>query len=247
MCCMMIWHPKDAEPFTRDEFADFHQRNPHGFGAAWVGRDAQLYYVKGMASVDEAYRHYERITEGGGRDALLHWRLRTSGPTGPAQCHPFVATGQVLVMHNGILDWRHTAALSDTQCYVADVIEPELKKHPRRLNSKKWRRRIYRQIGAGNKLALWAAGDARPVIIGEDRGLWYKGRWYSNSYAWTVPMAARPRYVSPTLALAWDADSDQAWGDDAGWLPLPTTWNKQQREYAKQRAAQRAAVKGGKG
>jgi hypothetical protein len=30
---MMIWHPRDAEPFTRIEFADFHWRNPHGFGA----------------------------------------------------------------------------------------------------------------------------------------------------------------------------------------------------------------------
>ena len=35
--CMLIWHPKDAEPFTRAEFADFHRRNPHGWGAAWIG------------------------------------------------------------------------------------------------------------------------------------------------------------------------------------------------------------------
>ena len=80
------------------------------------------------------------------------------------------------------------------------------------------------------------------MIIGEDRGLWWRGRWYSNLYAWTVPAEARPvRYYTPTLT-----DTDQAWGDDAGWLPLPTTWNTKQREYAKARARQRLAMKGGK-
>lgn len=227
--CLLLWHPWDAEPLTKEEFADFHQRNPHGFGMAWVGADNQLRYVKSMATVDQSWAEYEARRADGVTAMLLHWRLRTSGPTNAAQCHPFVAAGDTLVFHNGVLAWRHTAKLSDTQCFIADHLGPDLERR-RNLRNHKWQRRLERKIGSGNKLALWRAGDKLPVLIGEHRGVWYRGRWMSNTYAWTVP-AELKRPVTLKRAYTY---TDGDWWDDDGWLPLLALTNKQ-RAYAELR------------
>lgn len=231
--CMMIWHPPEAEPFTREEFADFHRRNPHGFGIVWTTDDGCLRYDKWMATVEESYATYTELTNQGITAMLLHWRLRTSGPTTQKECHPFVVSRTTLVMHNGVLSHRSTPALSDTQCYIKDILAPDLA-NPRRLHQKKWRSKIYRHIGSGNKLALWQAGQARPHLIGEDRGLWHRGRWYSNTYAWTMPQIP---YVI----------SSDTWDDDdygVGWLPLLPLNTRQQR-YANYRSRLRKKSQAG--
>ena len=83
--CMLIYHPKDAEPFARSEFADFHRRNPNGFGVAWIGAaDGELRYAKGLESLDAQWARYRELLETSTGDMVLHWRLRTSGPVTPA-------------------------------------------------------------------------------------------------------------------------------------------------------------------
>ncbi|HLZ08125.1 MAG TPA: hypothetical protein VKT80_06010, partial [Chloroflexota bacterium] len=56
--------------------------------------------------------------------------------------------------------------------------------------------KIEKDIGSGNRFLLWHRDMDSPVIAGEDRGLWHKGRWYSNTYAWSSP---RPAYTSQHL------------------------------------------------
>jgi hypothetical protein len=242
--CMLIYHPKDAEPFARSEFADFHRRNPHGFGAAWIGvDDGELRYAKGLETLDAQWKRYRELLDMSTGDILLHWRLRTSGPVAPANCHPFVANDTTLVFHNGILSWRSTAEMSDTQCFIADHLEPALRKRRSGKVTKKLHRSLAAKIGTGNKLALWTAGEKRPRIIGEFRGLWHRGRWYSNTYAWAMPFTAQQVTTARRLYSSMDADDgtvhwdDEEWVDGMGWLPLlPIKRTAAQVEYAEHRS-----------
>lgn len=240
--CMLIHHPPDAEPFTRPEFADFHRKNPHGFGAAWI-EDGQLFYAKSMATLDESWARYEELRAKGVGEMVLHWRLRTSGPTSEKLCHPFLV-GSTLVFHNGVLDWRHTPEMSDTTCFIADYLGPALRRRRGRISTK-FHRALAQKIGSGNKLALWTAGEAKPHIVGESRGLWYRGRWYSNTYAWTMPIDARRYQAAKRTYSSLDADdatgwNDEEWVDGMGWLPLlPRHQTDAQRAYAEKRAGLR--------
>jgi len=245
--CMLIYHPKDAEPFTRTEFADFHQRNPNGFGAAWIGAaDGELRYTKGLEPLDDQWKHYQELLKKSTGDIVLHWRLRTSGPVTPGACHPFVANDTTLVFHNGVLDWRSTAEMSDTQCFIADHLGPALRKRRSGRVTKKLHNSLVNTIGSGNKLALWTAGEKKPRIVGEFRGLWHRGRWYSNTYAWTMPYTATRVSTARRVYSSVDADladddavhwDDEEWVDGMGWLPLlPIKRTAAQKEYAARRA-----------
>ncbi len=239
--CMLVYAPRDAEPFARSEFEDFHRRNPHGWGAAWIGEaDGQLRYVKGLETVDAQWKQYRELLETSTGDIVLHWRLRTSGAVSWAQCHPFVANDTTLVFHNGVLAWRSTAELSDTQCFIADHLEPRLRKRGGKV-TRKLHRALSAKIGYGNKLALWTAGEETPRIVGEFRGLWHRGRWYSNTYAWTMPYERQRVTTARRTYLSWDADlthwDDEEWVDGMGWLPLlPIKRTTAQLEYAERRA-----------
>lgn len=242
--CMLIYHPKNAEPFARSEFADFHRRNPNGFGAAWIGAaDGELRYTKGLETLDDQWARYRELLETSTGDIVLHWRLRTSGPVTPGACHPFVANDTTLVFHNGILSWRSTAEMSDTQCFIADHLEPALRKRRSGKVTKKLHKALAATIGSGNKLALWTAGEKKPRIVGEHRGLWHRGRWMSNTYAWTLPRELTMQRVTTARRLYSSADADLVnWDDEEwvagyGWLPLlPIKRTAAQLEYGARRA-----------
>lgn len=193
MCCMMIVHPPDAQPFTRVEFEDFDRRNPNGFGAIWRTPTGAINAHKGMIGVGRQWQLYRSLIANGCEEMVLHWRYATAGARNAANCHPFEVNDDVLLMHNGVLSHRSTSEFSDTWCFVVDVIRPALTRDPRALWSERWHRSMAQRIGGGNKLVLWHRDEPRPVIIGEDRGLWYRGRWMSNTYAWTVPADAWPK------------------------------------------------------
>ncbi|HXJ70006.1 MAG TPA: hypothetical protein VNM39_13940, partial [Verrucomicrobiae bacterium] len=204
--------------------------------------DGELRYAKGLETLDAQWARYQELRETSTGDLVLHWRLRTSGPVTPGACHPFVANDTTLVFHNGVLSWRNTAELSDTQCFIADHLEPQLRKRRSGKVTKKLHRSLVSKIGSGNKLVLWTAGEKRPRIIGEFRGLWYRGRWFSNTYAWTVPPEARRITTTRRLYSSLDADDDMKWDDEEwvagyGWLPLlPRQQTDAQRRYAEHRA-----------
>jgi predicted glutamine amidotransferase len=181
---MMIWHPEDAEPLTRNEIRDFARRNPHGFGVIWC-QGRRTNHIKGRFSADDTYAAYRELYDSGHRALALHWRLATAGARENANCHPFEING-VLLMHNGVLQHRSTKTLSDTQCFIRD----ELKDHlcPDITADKRWVAWLNGRIGSGNKMLLWAKNAQVPIIVGEAKGLWHKGRWYSNTYAWNAPM-----------------------------------------------------------
>lgn len=188
--CMLIFHPATAKPFSRAEWFDFHERNPHGFGAIWRAPGGEVRWKKGLMRPEETWTLYRALYANGCREAVFHWRFRTAGPVNVENCHPLVAAGDVLVAHNGANIGRSTAEKSDTACFVEDWLDRPLTIDPTLVHHRPWVERLDRQIGSGNKVILWWRGARSPVVVGEDRGLWYRERWYSNTYAWSAPAAA---------------------------------------------------------
>lgn len=148
--------------------------------------------------IEETWPMYRRLLENGCREMVLHWRFATSAAVNIHNCHP-IRVGDLLMMHNGVLAHRHTATHSDTRCFARDVLEPDLEDFPDLIHDKKWVKRLEQSIGAGNKLVFWHPDDDKPVIVGEKRGLWHKGRWYSNTYAWSVPRELVEEDGQPTF------------------------------------------------
>jgi hypothetical protein len=148
-----------------------------------------------------------------------------------------------------------TAEMSDTQCFIADHLEPTLRRRRSGKVTKKLHRALAARIGSGNKLALWTAGEKRPRIVGEYRGLWHRGRWYSNTYAWTMPARLTAQRVTAARRLYSSVDADEVddglvhWDDEEwvqgyGWLPLlPVKRTAAQEAYAERRAELRKGRK----
>lgn len=186
--CMMIYHPHGAEPFEREEFADFHRKNPHGFGAIWRAPGGKVRMRKGMLTLAESYSLYRRLLANGVETMALHWRFATGGARNGDNCHPYAVRPGLVMMHNGVLTQvRRTAELSDTRCFIANHLRPALRGQPDLINDPGFRKELGAWIGPANKLLFWQAGRSEPIIINEGRGVWHRGRWMSNLYAWTPP------------------------------------------------------------
>lgn len=183
--CMLIFHPPTAKRFTRAEFDDIYIKNKAGFGIIWRWPNSQaISYEKGLWTSDRIWSTYNALYDHGVREFVLHWRFATSGPIDVANCHPFTTNNdRVIVAHNGVLAHRHTVTESDTICFINDVLEPALRTGAINSQFVRW---LEERIGQGNRLILWPR-NANPVIVGHKTGLTHKGRWYSNSYAWSAP------------------------------------------------------------
>lgn len=194
--CMLIYHPSNAKTFKQWEFADFHRKNPHGFGVMWRAGDA-LHHRRGLWQPDASYALYRRLLQSGVREMALHWRLATKGAVGVANCHPVPVCDGMLLMHNGASIGPSTADKSDTVVFAKNVLSPILGERPWLIHMPEWTKKLEDGIGAGNRLILWDEPDRNPVVVGESRGLWHKGRWYSNTYAWTMPRAGKRYWPAP--------------------------------------------------
>lgn len=229
--CMLIYHPAGARAFTREEFVDFNRKNPHGFGAMWRTRSGRISGKKGLVDVDTQWKLYCDLRKRGIKTMALHWRFATAGTVGVDNCHPIYVRDEVYMMHNGANIGPARDGKSDSVCFAEDVLAPKLPRSARGIRAKRHVAELTSTIGHGNRLIIWHADDDRPVIIGEHRGLWHRGRWYSNEYAWDVnrfgpePKPAKVygkkmRYYSK---LEWTPVTKDDWYLP-GWDDVANTW-----------------------
>lgn len=196
--CMLVHHPETAEPFERDNFIDINRRNPHGFGLIWRSPSGEVRSKRGLLDLNEQWTMYRTLYANGCREMVLHWRYRTAGPVNEANCHPIVVPKTpVLMMHNGACIGPSTHNKSDSVVFAERILSPLFEGSTEDLDHPTTVAWLEQRIGNGNRLILWDRERPIPTIVGEKTGLWWKGRWYSNTYAWTVPAEAqvvRPRF-----------------------------------------------------
>lgn len=112
MCVIMCCDEKTGWP-TLDSLLDAEQMNGHGGGIAYIGKDGQIHYEKGISAKDI----HAIISSGIKLPAVIHFRIATVGGVNPFLCHPFEITNQsalrkkgkceAVLFHNGHWDeWQ---------------------------------------------------------------------------------------------------------------------------------------------
>ena len=218
--CLLI-NQNRGVTIPRAELLDYWTRNADGFGACvWTRGGFQVYRT---TERDEMLDLYAR--HAAGKNAVLHWRMGTSGTKGLENVHPFVfGDDGALVMHNGVLDVGAPLdhARSDTWQFSEYILRPLYKSVGAALFGDAYASILGDMIGTSNRLLLVHPNGARS-IVNERTGVTYRGCWYSNTYAWSAPNHLKPvtRYsgyggYGSSYSRAMDDYDDEARAITAG-------------------------------
>ena len=223
--CLIIVQPA-GHTLSRAEFADIFARNEDGFGIM-TARGGKLETYRTIGGLEDARKLYDR--HAAGRAAVLHWRYATHGTVTLENAHPFSLTPNVAFVHNGMLNvGTPEKDASDTSHMARYILAPIAFDDPDALFSSTMRAVLSPLIGAGNKFVVMNSEGAIS-IFNRAAGVDYKGRWYSNTYAWSAPASLLPPstryhkpetwglYTPPAAPAPAALDFD---GDD--WTPLDT-------------------------
>lgn len=140
---------------------------------------------------------------------LMHFRYATHGAVKIKNCHPFAIPGGAMI-HNGIL---HIDGLPDGTSDSGFLARNIVSKFPDGWQDQKWWVDVLdTYIGYGNKLAF-LFDDNRFLIVGEKRGKWKDGVWYSNESYCPLP---KQQTTTQTKRVIHNADgtvyvSGQPW------------------------------------
>jgi hypothetical protein len=204
--CLAIYKPATTAA-DWDAYAAGHNSNAHSWGFAAVV-DGQLVTRCGIGTFAEFKQAFEPYAD---KQAIIHFRWATHGSKTEANCHPFLVSDDLAVIHNGIIHIECSvhSDRSDTWHFNELVLRPMHSRDPDFYSRPDV---IYtmEQAHGGNKFVfLRADGDCG--IWNADAGKWESdGHWYSNSdykgysigYRWarqsTPAVTAEPRW--------WEAD-----------------------------------------
>ena len=188
--CLLIVQTKDTN-FTEEHLLDFFTRNRDGLGVMWA-EDGQLHYNKIVPSTaQESVEFYNTFARG--KDACVHYRMRTHGDIDSENTHPYEVFGfteehemPMLLMHNGILHTgnEQDTSKSDTWHYIRNYLHRLLAADPALAFTPEFRDIIGRHIG-NNKFAIMNhLGEIS--VVNRSQGVEFNGAWLSNEYAWSA-------------------------------------------------------------
>lgn len=176
--CLIIVAPEGADNLPETHLTQGMANNPDGWGYAFP-HNGKLVIRRGIYREtfwNDWDANRKRMADA---PILFHARWATHGGMGVSNCHPFRLDqerhGQLCMAHNGILPIESDADRSDTRVLVEDVLNPLRAGFLDDADSVALLRAFIR----GDKLAF-LNGEGEFTIIGEERGDWDNGNWYSN-------------------------------------------------------------------
>lgn len=236
--CIIAIKPAGVSFPDDDRITTMWINNPDGAGFMYA-KDGRVHIEKGFMELPHLLERLAKVRKD--IDAtetpfVLHFRITTHGGTKPANCHPFpisenVAVLQKLVMHtdmgvahNGIIDIRPRADISDTMEYIVSQLAVIKSIDKRFLHKRKFMRLIENAIGS--KMAF-LTGDGEIKTIGRFEtaadGMRYSNTSYmprisyskwdiATSYTTGTPLTTTHggRGVCKQLMLISDSDSATA-------------------------------------
>lgn len=174
--CLAVYKPADVPP-DWDALEQGFASNKDGAGFVAVV-DGKLLVSKGHFAFDdfrEAYLPYA------GLQAAVHFRLATHGKTDALNCHPFLVTDDLAMIHNGVLNIKCDLDknMSDTWHYVQHILTPMAERDPDFFYQPEV---VFLGESAirGSKF-VFLRSDGESMIWNEDDGHWSRDIWYSNS------------------------------------------------------------------
>jgi hypothetical protein len=214
--CIAIYKPANSIILFEDLERAF-EANPDGAGFA-VRRDGTVHIIKGLMTFD----HFKaRFIKHANYECIIHFRWASMGEIGKDNCHPFALPDGSALIHNGHIQGYGNKRISDTRDYVDNVLSPLVTQYPDILRHGAMREVLDRAIGSSRMAILPITGKA--IIIGEARGKWHDGSWYSSPipseadldkwsrYTLRTPYSvASSKPASPKAVLAEDLDKDDS-------------------------------------
>lgn len=202
--CLILEIGPDAEVLSQEECDDVWAKNPDG-GCVIDTTTGEVIY-RGLD------RDAMTASVVGQKRVLAHWRHATSGPVDLEQTHGWRVGGGYL-MHNGVCSHWATKTRSDTGAIVDALLAAgvDAADHDKA-------GALLAGIAGGSVIVVALATGGLPRWYGDtSRCHQWRGRWYSNHYAWSgeihgkPPPVVDPRYVP--LQSAWN------WGEDDTLFP----------------------------
>jgi hypothetical protein len=182
--CLAIYKPADTAPDWKAYECGF-DNNSDSWGFAVV-LDGKLITRYGLGKWEQFREAFEPFSQ---CQAVIHFRLATHGKTDIANCHPFMVSDDIAMIHNGIVSIERNVNtnMSDTWHFCELVCKPMHMRDPDFFlrNEVSYTQEMAHK---GSKFCFLRA-DGSYAIWNADDGEWEKdGHWYSNtSYE-------RPRY-----------------------------------------------------
>jgi len=173
--CLAVYKPAKVR-VDWDALAEGFRSNNHGAGFA-VAHGGGLVVEKGFFTFDsfrEAYLQYEADK------SIIHFRLATHGEKNKDNCHPFMVTPHLAMIHNGVLDicTKSEPHMSDTWHYVEYILKPMAALAPDWYSHTGIQFMGEEAIRGSKFVFLRADGDWH--IWNQNSGHWLGDTWYSN-------------------------------------------------------------------
>jgi hypothetical protein len=186
--CIAIALPPGVK-LAKEEAAICRSRNRDGMGFCYA-KDGEIWVKRSMEDFEEFWSCLAYAMENNQESAfLVHFRIATHGSKSVRNCHPFVfrlgdserESEVVAVVHNGVFSSvspKHDEDLADSYWFGKSFIEPlppGFYFYPGLLSV------LDHYVSRKNfsKVAILSS-TGQLVILGEERGVWDAGRWFSN-------------------------------------------------------------------
>lgn len=174
--CLAIYKPAATRP-DWDAYKNGHSQNDDSWGFAAVV-NGSLVTRCGIGNFDEFREAFEPYSDAA---AVIHFRWATHGKTDLHNCHPFMVSSDLAVIHNGIISIKCDlhAERSDTWHFNELVLKPM---HARDPEFYKRNDVVYsQQLAHSGSKFIFLRADGDVCIWNEDDGDWERdGHWYSN-------------------------------------------------------------------
>jgi len=226
--CLLVTQQYDSPTITSDWITDFSVNNPDGIGVMYA-QDGELIIEKKLFKTNaELLQFFTDHIDG--RDCAFHFRMKTHGNIDLDNCHPYEVLNKeehgidVWMMHNGVLHTGNDAdkTKSDTWHYIRDYIRPLLKGNPDLVFSPVFTELIGDHIG--NNRFVFMDNLGRVSVVNEEQGVYWGGRWMSNTYAWTAPVGVNKNVLDDMYDL-------QKAQEDIAKEPVKYTYSKYGTSY----------------
>jgi predicted glutamine amidotransferase len=173
--CIAIVNKSGTLPL--ETFTASFKNNPDGIGIAFTDGD-EVRTIRTMDKPDQLHTRYLEIRETNPHPILIHARIGTHGSKDLGNVHPFKVNKETALIHNGIVDAPNYRPDRSDTWHLVDLLK--MMHRPADLFDKtapahQW----LKELAGYSKIALLNA-QGETVIIGEDKGTWLDGTWYSN-------------------------------------------------------------------
>lgn len=198
--CLLVVQPADAPSLSEAWLKDFYSSNSDGVGIM-RSVDGELLIEKILPTTAEEFVEFY-FNHIDGNECAFHLRMKTHGNIDMENCHPYEVFNKaehgvdVWLMHNGVLSTGNKADVtkSDTWHYIRDYLRPMLANNIDFAFTDQFAEIIGDHIGSSNKFVLMDS-DGRINTVNQDSGVFWGGRWLSNTYAWSSPTGTSKTYV----------------------------------------------------